>query len=62
MLTLIVYIAILGLIVWAITTLIPMPDAFRKVIYVLAAVVVLLLLLKALGAIGNVALSVPELR
>lgn len=33
LLTLIVYIAILGLVVWAITTFIPMPPAFKTLIY-----------------------------
>ena len=38
MIELIVTIAILGLIVWAIVTFIPMPVGFKNVIYVVAIV------------------------
>jgi hypothetical protein len=49
---LIVYIAILGLIVWAVTTLIPMPAPFKTVIYVIAGIFCLLLLLRVLGGVN----------
>lgn len=48
-LELIFVIAILGLLVWLITTLIPMPDQFKQVIFVLAAIAVLIYILQAFG-------------
>lgn len=51
MLELIVYVAIIGLIVWAITALIPMPAPFKTVIYVIAAIFCLLLLLRVVGGL-----------
>lgn len=53
MLELIVYIAILGVIVWGITTLVPMPAPFKTVIYVIAVVLCLLLLLRVLGGVSG---------
>lgn len=54
LLTLIVYIAILGLIVWAITTFIPMPPQFKTLIYVSVGIVALLILLRVIqgGSLG----------
>ncbi len=49
MIELIVYIALCGLIVWAITSLIPMPDPFKKAIYVVAVVGLVLLVLRSAG-------------
>lgn len=49
LLSLIVYIAIIGLIVWAIITIVPMPQPFKTVIVVIGALVCLLILLGALG-------------
>lgn len=51
MLELIVYVAIIGLIVWAITALIPMPPPFKTVIYVIAGIFCLLLLLRVVGGL-----------
>ncbi len=52
---LIVVIAAVGLIVWLITTYIPMPDVFKKVIYVVCAIALIILLLKILlGATGDI--------
>lgn len=42
-------IAVVGLIVWLITTYIPMPAIFKTVIYVICAVVLILWLLRHLG-------------
>ncbi len=52
MLSLIIYIAILGLVVYAVTALIPMPAPFKTVIYVIAAIIVLMILLRALPGLG----------
>lgn len=46
LLTLIIYIAILGLIVWAVTTFIPMPPQFKTLIYVVVGIIALLILLQ----------------
>ncbi len=48
LITMIIYIAILGLIVWAITTFIPMPPQLRTLIYVIVGIIALLLLLQML--------------
>jgi hypothetical protein len=63
MITLIVYVAIIGLIVWAITTLIPMDPKFKQVIVVIAIVCVVLLVLSAFGLLpGHLDTSIPKLR
>ncbi len=46
---LIVLIAVVGLLVWAITTLVPMPLAFKNAIYVIAVVGLCLYVLAAIG-------------
>lgn len=62
MIALIIYIAIIGLIVWAITTLIPMPPPFKTIIFVIAGIFCLLILLRVLGvSTGGTALSLPKL-
>lgn len=38
LLELIIVIALVGLLVWAITTLIPMPESFKRAIFVIAIV------------------------
>lgn len=54
LITLLIWIAILGLIVWAITTLVPMPAQFRTVIIVIASIVALLILLGVVTGAGPV--------
>jgi hypothetical protein len=49
MIGLIITIAIVGLVVYLVTTFIPMPDVFRKAIYIVCAVGLLLYLLYAFG-------------
>ena len=49
LLELIVTIALIGLIVWVITTVVPMPDKFKQIIYIFALVAVVLFSLHALG-------------
>ena len=61
MIALIVTIALVGLIVWAVTTLIPMPPQFKTAIMVIAVVFLVLYVLSALGlyhlgALGQVKL------
>lgn len=58
---LIVAIAVLGLIVWGITTLIPMPEKFKQAIYVVAVIVLVLYLLSAFGLLGEIgSMRVPK--
>lgn len=45
----IILVAILGVIIWLITTYIPMPEPFKIVIIFVAVLVVILVLLRALG-------------
>lgn len=49
LISLIVVIALFGLIVWAITTLVPMPEKFKQAIYVIAIVVLVLYVFQAFG-------------
>ena len=58
MLSLIVYVIILGLLYWC-TTLLPLPDPFPLVVKILF---VILLILVLLNAIGYVSFPAPHLR
>jgi hypothetical protein len=49
MLSLIVTIAIVGLIVYLITTLVPMPPPFKTIIYVIACLWLLMLVIQTFG-------------
>jgi Co/Zn/Cd efflux system component len=49
MIQLIVVIALAGLFVWAVTSLVPMPEQFRKAILVVAVVAVVLYALSFFG-------------
>ena len=49
MLMLILQLAVVGFIVWLITTKIPMSDLFKTVIYVIVAIVVILYLMQVFG-------------
>lgn len=49
MISLILTIALVGLLVWAIVTYIPMPEPFKKVIMIIAVVVLLLYLINVFG-------------
>lgn len=49
MIEIIIAIALVGLVVYLITTFIPMPAQFQRAIYVVAGVALLLYLLSALG-------------
>jgi hypothetical protein len=57
MIELIVSIALVGLLVWAVTTLIPMPEQFKKAIVVIAVVFVMIYALKAFGLLPHGLLS-----
>ena len=49
MISLILTLALVGLIVYLITTYIPMPAIFKTVIYVIVAVVLIIYLMRVLG-------------
>ncbi len=49
MILLIVYLALIGLAYWAVTTLIPMPAQIQKIILVVCVVVAILMVLEAFG-------------
>ena len=51
MLELIIVVALVGVLVWAITTFIPMPPNFAKLIYVIAVVCMLFYVLQAFGVV-----------
>lgn len=59
MIALVLVLALLGFIVYLITTYIPMPPIFKTAIYVIVAVVVILYLLRVLG-IGDI--PIPSVR
>jgi hypothetical protein len=61
MISLIITIAIVGLIVWAICTLVPMPAPFKKAIVVFAIICVVIYLLSALGLWHPHDMPVPNL-
>ena len=49
MITLIIVLALLGFIVYAVVTYIPMPDIFQKAIIVIAVILAILYVMRALG-------------
>jgi sulfite exporter TauE/SafE len=49
LLELIITIALVGLVVWAITSLIPMDAKFQQIIYVVAIIFIIVFVLNALG-------------
>jgi hypothetical protein len=50
---LLVYLALIGLFYWAITTLVPMPAAIARIILVVCVVVAILLVLSAFGLLPS---------
>ncbi len=53
LISLLVLIAVIGLIVWLLTTYVPMPAPFKTAIIVIAIVVVLLFVLGAFGLLDS---------
>ena len=49
MIELIIYVALVGFLVYAITTYVKMPDIFKYVIYAIAAVALVYLVMRAFG-------------
>ena len=59
-LSLIILIAVAGLVVWGITTLIPMPPQFKTAIYVVTVVALVLYVLSAFGLWSGFDLARPR--
>jgi len=59
MIGLLLTVAIIGLIVWLLTTQVPMPQPFKTVIWVLAIIFLLVYLMRALGIAD---IPIPTLR
>lgn len=59
MISLILTLAVVGFLVYLITTYIPMPSIFKTVIYAIVAIVVILYVLRLVGFVD---LPVPHLR
>ena len=62
LITVLLTIAIIGLVAWLIVRFIPMPPNFATIIYVVAGIVVLLYILSAFGLISGGGIRVPTLR
>ena len=62
MIQLVIAIEIIGLIVWAVITYIPMPVGFKRAIVIVAIVCVGIYLLRAFGLWGGSDVPVPNLR
>jgi hypothetical protein len=59
MIGLILALALVGFIVYLIVTFIPMPDPFKKIIYVIVAVVLILYIMRVFGIAD---IPIPQLR
>jgi hypothetical protein len=59
MISLLVVIIIVGVIVWFVNTYVPMPPAFKTLVYIVAGIFVLLYVLSAFGLIDA---GMPRLR
>lgn len=61
MISLLITIALIGLLVWALITFVPMPDKFKTAIIVVAIVCVIIYVLSAMGATPR-DVPVPQVR
>lgn len=53
--------ALVGLVVWAIVTYIPMPDGIKRVIVIVAIVAIVIYALQAFGVMGSIdTVRVPQ--
>jgi hypothetical protein len=60
---LILVLALLGVITWAVITYIPMPKGFKNLIVIVAVVVAVVYVLNAFGVIGRLPdMRVPQVR
>jgi hypothetical protein len=59
LLGLILMIAVLGVVVWLVTAYIPMPPVFKTIIYIVAVIILIIVLIRALGG-GDVSVSLLD--
>jgi hypothetical protein len=57
-----VFICVIGVVCWLITTYVPMPEPFPKLIILAGVLIVILLLLQAFGLLGSLNAPVPHIR
>jgi hypothetical protein len=50
---LVILLAVLGLVVWAVITYIPMPEVIKRIIIAVVVIVLIIWLLQVFGLIGN---------
>jgi hypothetical protein len=62
MLTLLVWIALIGLLCWLLIKLVPMPDPFPKIVIAVGIVLAVLLVLRAFGLWDVLDQPVPRVR
>ena len=58
--TLFIYLALIGVVAWALTTYVPMTPGIAKLIKIMAIVIAVLLCLAAFGLLGDLNLQVPH--
>lgn len=61
MISLIITIAVVGLLVWAIVTYVPMPPAFKTAIIIVAVLCLVIYILSAFGLLSR-DIPVPQIR
>lgn len=62
MISLIIVIAVAGVLVWLIESFIPMPPIFKTAIRIVAAVCLVLYILQAFGLLGHADIPLPQVR
>ena len=53
---------VIGLVVWAVNTFLPIPQQIKTVILVAAIIVIVVILLRALGIFGGADIQIPRVR
>ena len=56
-----IWLAVIGVIAWALVTFIPMPQGIKTVIIIVAVVIAVLIAASAFGIIDNLDMKVPHL-
>jgi uncharacterized protein YhhL (DUF1145 family) len=53
---------VVGLVVWAVNTFLPLPQPIKTIIMVAAVVVLIFILLRAMGVFGGADIAIPRVR
>jgi uncharacterized protein YhhL (DUF1145 family) len=53
---------VVGVVVWAVNTFLPLPQPIKTIIMVAAVVVLLFILLRAMGVFGGADIAIPRVR